>query len=159
MAAPATTTRATPSGRYLPDGFSTKIAFSRDSDFSIWETSVPAPGLDGGDAIDTTSMHNTTFRTMRSRKLYTLSELSVTGFFDPNFYNDAINNLLNQEGSVTISFPDGSTLDFFGYLRSMEVNDLVEGEVPSCTITIQPTNFDVANNVEANPVLTEVAGT
>ena len=104
MAAPATTASSTPAGIHLSDGYSTKIAFERDPDVSFWEKTVAPPGLDGGDPIETTTMHNATFRTMRPRALYTLSEMTTTVAYDPNVYNNITDNLLNQEGSITIHF-------------------------------------------------------
>jgi hypothetical protein len=159
MAAPSSTTRATPAGIKLDDGYSTKIAFARDSNVSFWEKTLSPPGLDGGDPIDTTTMHNADWRTMSARQLATLSEFTCTAAYDPNVYNDIINNLLNQEGSITVHFPDGSKLDFFGYLRSFQPQDVAEGAQPEAQITIVPTNYDPTNNVEASPVLTQVAGT
>lgn len=55
----AHTTRSAPGGTKLGDGFSTKIAFAADADVSLWEKTVTPPGVDGGDAVDTSTMHNT----------------------------------------------------------------------------------------------------
>ncbi len=159
MAAPATTARTDPAGIRLDDGFSSVIAFERDVDVSFWEKTTQPPGYDGGDAIETTTMHNTLWRTMSSRVLITLTEASCLVAYDPDVYNNILNNLINAEGSITIHFPDGSTLDFFGYLRTFEASDLEEGAQPEATVTIQPTNYDSVNSVEAAPVLTSVAGT
>lgn len=160
MAAPVTTVRTSPpAGRLLEDGYQTLIAFERDPDVSFWEKAVAAPGMEGGDAIDTTTQHNTTWRTMASRALITLTEFTVTAAYDPDVYNNIIDNLINQSGSITINFPDGSTLDFYGFLKTFEPQDLVEGTQPEAVITITPTNYDPVNDVEASPVLTSVAGT
>lgn len=158
MAAPATTARATPDGRYLKDGYQTLIAPAADPDVAFWEKTVTPPGMDGGDAIDNTTMHNETWRTMRSRALVTLTDMTLTVAYDPDIYDEAL-ALLNVETSWTVHFPDGSTLDFYGFLRLFEPQDMSEGEQPEANITISPTNFDVTNNVEAGPVMTEVAGT
>lgn len=159
MTAPVTTARVAPTGLYLIDGHSTKIAFARDSDISFWEKSPQPPGMDGGDPIDVTTMHNTTWRTMRPRSLTTLTELSITAAYDPVCYTDILNNLLNQEGSITVTFSDGSTLDFFGYLKTFEPNEVEEGEQPEASITIQPTNWDPVAGSEEAPVMTSVTGT
>ena len=76
MAAPAITARTTPAGIMLKDGYSTKIAFAADPDVSFWEKTVKPPGIDGGDGIEQTTMHNSAYRTMRSRSLKTLTEAS-----------------------------------------------------------------------------------
>lgn len=159
MAAPATTARVAPGGKWLENGHSTKIAFARDSDVSFWEKTVQPPGIDGGDAVETTTMHNTVWRTMAPRTLKTLTESSLTVAYDPNVYNNILNSLINQSGSITCHFPDGSTLDFFGYLKSFEPSENSEGEQPEADITIVPTNYDPVNDVESSPVLTSVAGT
>ena len=158
MAAPATTTRTTPTGKYLEDGFSTKIAFSRDPAIKFWEKTVTPPGIDGGDSIEQTTMHNTLWRTFAPRQLQTLTEMTTTAAYDPVVYTD-IQELINQEGSITVRFPDGSTLDFFGYLKMFQPNEVSEGEQPDAEVTIVPTNWDPINDVEAAPVLTSVAGT
>ena len=159
MATPATTSRSTPAGKILEDGHSTVIAFARDVDVSFWEKTTQPPGMEGGDPIDITTMHNSTWRTMAPRSLITLTPFTVTAGYDPNVYNNILNNLLNQSGSITVHFPDGSTLDFYGYLQTFEPQANAEGTHPECNITIVPTNYDPTNDVEEAPVLTEVAGT
>lgn len=158
MADPATTARVTPLGIPLKDGHSTKIAFEDDPDISFWEKTVSPPGIDGGDPIDFSSMHNLVYTTFTSRALVTLTECTTTVFYDPDMYDEAL-NLVNVEGSITIHFPDLSTLDFWGYMRSFIPDALEEGSPAEATIVIQPTNWDPVNNVEASPVMTEVAGT
>ncbi len=158
MAAPATTARVIPPGIKLLDGFSTVIAFAVDANINLWEIGVTPPGIDGGDAIEVTNMHNITWRTFEPRSLYTLSESSFTSFYDPEVYVSIL-LLVNVRGSVTTHFPDGSTLDYYGYLRVFEPQEIVEGDTPQANVTIQPTNWDPVNNVEAAPVMTEVAGT
>jgi hypothetical protein len=154
-----TTVRQTPAGIKLDDGFPTKIAFERDPDVSFWEKSVQPPGFDGGDPIDTTTMHNTSYRTMSSRRLKTMTEATLTVAYDPAVYTQINNNLINQEGSVTVRFPDGSTLDFFGYLQTFEPSEVTEGEQPEAEITIAVTNQDPVTGAETAPVITSVAGT
>ena len=158
MATPATTTRSTPLGIPMKDGFSTRIAFESDPDISFWEKTIQPPGVDGGDAIDTTTMHNVDYRTFRSRALTTLTEMTLTVAYYPDVY-DEIQNIINEENDITVHFPDGSTLDFFGFLRLFEPQDHEEGSQPEASVTIQPTNWDPANNVEAGFVMTEIAGT
>ncbi len=158
MAAPATTSRSTPLGIPLKDGYSTKIAFAIDPDISFWEKTVTPPGMDGGDEIEFTTMHNSTYRTFQPRALVTLTECSVTCLYDPDAY-DEILNMMNVPNSITVHFPDASTLDFFGYLKTFELGDNEEGSPPEATLTVVPTNWDPVNNVEASPVMTEVEGT
>lgn len=157
-AAPSATVRVAPSGIKLKDGFSTKVTFATDTNLEIWEKTVKPPGIDGGDAIDQTTMHNTTWRTMAARQLKTLTEASSKFAYDPSCYTAFI-ALINVETTITKTFPDGSTLAFYGFLKMVEFDDLAEGTQPEGTMTIVPTNFDPTNKVEAGPTITSVAGT
>ncbi len=158
MTAPSTTARGTPAGIKLDDGFSTKITFNRNPTVSFWEKTVKPPGLDGGDPVETTTMHNLVYRTKSPRSLKTMTESTTMVAYDPNVYPQIV-ELINKEGSITVRFPDGSTLDFYGYLQKFEPSDLKEGEQPEATVTIQTTNQDPITGVETPPVLTSVAGT
>lgn len=159
MAAPATTAPGALSGRFLIDGYQTRIAFSLAPTAGFWEKTIKPPALDGGEKIPQTTMRNSALRTFAPRSLYELSDFTSTGAYDPDMYN-VFRSLVNQKlGSVTITWPDGSTLDFYGFLQKFEPADLAEGTQPEATITVVVTNFDKANNVEAAPVFTSVSGT
>lgn len=153
-----TTARVAPLGIELEDGFPTTIAFAADPDIAFWEKTVTPPGVDGGDAIEQTTMHNDLWRTFAARSLVTLTEMSLTAAWDPALY-DSILNLVNVEGSITVHFSNGDTLDFFGYLRVFEPQEMSEGEQPEAQITIQPTNRDPVTHAETAPNWTGTAGT
>lgn len=101
MAAPPTTARSTPAGLFLEDGHQTFIAFARLPTFSVWEKVVKSPMLDGGEAINVTTMHNATVRTFAARRLYTLGPSTMRVAYDPNAYDQARETLLNQPGGIT----------------------------------------------------------
>lgn len=160
MASPSTTARQTPVGIAYSDPYPTTIALSVDPDISFFEKSVTPPSIDGGDPVNTTTMHNTLWKTRRARTLIDLTEFTLVASYDERAFSQIWAIVNNDNGSVTIHFPDGATLDFWGYLRVFAPSENAEGgDQPSATITITPTNYDVANQVEAGPVLTEVAGT
>lgn len=158
MAAPVATVRQTPAGIKLKDGFRSLITFALDPDISFWEKTVTPPGIDGGDSIEQTTMHNVDWRTMAPRSLKTLTDSSTKVAYDPALYTQIL-SLINAETTVTVRFADGSTLAYYGYLKSFEPDEMSEGTQPEATINIVPTNFDPVNKVEAAPVLTSVAGT
>lgn len=158
MAAPAAGSRLTPVGIKLDDGFSTKIAFAADSDISFWEKTVQPPGMDGGAAVETTTMFNAVWRTMHPRSLRTMTESSLKAAYDPDLYNQIV-SIINKKTTVTVHFPDGSTLAFYGYLAKFAPDALEEGKQAEATITIQPTNQDPTTGAEEAPVLVSVAGT
>jgi len=134
-----TTARTTPTGNILEDGYQSLIAFAEDADVDLWERSVQPPGIDGGDTIDITTMHNAAWRTSSPRALLSLTPISITVGYDPKVY-DQIIALINVNGWITIHFPDGSTLDFIGFLKSFAPNELAEGSMPEASCEIVPTN-------------------
>jgi len=156
MAAPAPAVRVTPPGIAMKDGYQSLVTFEDHEDIEFWEKIVQAPGIDGGDPIDTTTMHNTRWRVFRSRALFTLTEFDLTVAYDPVLY-DSILLLCNLETTVTILFSNNDTLAFYGYLVRFDGDDMSEGEQPEGTITVQPTNWDPVNGVEEDPVLTQAA--
>lgn len=159
MAAPSTTALQTPAGIMLHDGFRARIAFNRDPDASLWVKTIKMPDIDGGDAIDFNTMHNTLYRMFRERSLITITDITGTCAYDPNVWNNIITNLVNQNGAITIHLDDGSTLDVWGFLRTFSPQEFVEGTFPTANFAITVSNFDPQNRVEAGPVLTSVAGT
>ncbi len=158
MAAPTPTVRGTPAGIKLKDGFSSKVTLGALPTASFWEKKIKPPGLDGGEPIQQTTMHNVTYRTTAPRQLKTLTPQTFTAAYDPNFYNQLLSRV-NVEDTITHQFGDGSTLAYYGFLKSIVPNDVEEGAQPEAQIEIVPTNWDYINHVEAAPVLTSVSGT
>ncbi len=155
---PTATARQTPLGIKIDDGHQTLVTFASDPDISLWEKSVTPPGEDGGDPIETTTMHNVTWRQMAARALRTLTPMTFTAAYDPIIY-DSVAAIINLETTITVTFPDGSTLAFYGYLQKFEPGELVEGTQPEVTVTVVPTNSDPVDRTEQAPVLVEVSGT
>jgi len=158
MGVPAATTRVTPVGTKLDDGYQTLIAFAADPDVSFWEKTVQPPGLDGGDPIPTTTMHNSTYRTKAARSLIDTTDSSVVVAYDPVVY-DQIIALLNVEGAITINFSNSDTLSFFGFLQTFEPQEVEEGAQPEANITIAVTNVDPSDGSEAAPNYVTATGT
>lgn len=158
MAAPTPTTRGTPAGIKLKDGFSTKITFARNTTISLWEKAVKPPGVDGGDSIDQTTMHNTAWETMAPGTLKKLTQSTFTAAYDPNVYNQIVSHI-NIEDTITVTHPDGSTTAFYGYLKSFEPTENRIRAQPEAQCVIVPTNFDPSAKVEAGPATASVSGT
>lgn len=158
MAAPTPTARSTPTNFPLKDGYSSKVTLASNPTINFWEKGVQSPGIDGGEPIEQTTMFNTTWRTMRPRSLKTLTPHTITAAFDPAVLNDA-NAAINREDTITVTFSDGATIAFYGFLQKIDIQEMTEGAQPQCTVTIVPTNFDPTAHTEQGPVVAAVAGT
>lgn len=138
----------------LDDGFKTLISFSSGTSgvtFTFYEKEITPPGVEGGGANDTTTMRNIRFRTMKPKQLVTLSPMTAIGAYDPRVLEE-IMAMIQVNQVITITYPDDSTESFWGWLDSFIPGNIVEGEQPTATITIIPSNQD-NNDVEKPPVV------
>jgi hypothetical protein len=158
VAAPVPTARQDPAGIKMDNGYRTLVTFASRPTAEFWEISVTPPGISGGDEIDTTTMHNDTYRTKSPRTLKELTPFTMTAQWDPILYT-AMLALINVETTVTVRFPDTSTLAFYGFLKSFTPGEFVEGEPPTVDLEVVPTNQDPTSGDEEAPVLTNVPGT
>lgn len=160
MAAPsAASSRPTPGGRFLTEGHSTVVVFSRKPSIGLWIKQPKPPGVDGGEKIKITSMHNLLYHTAAPQALIMITDGTFTASYDPQALADIITTLINAPGTITIFFPDNSTFAAYGYLQKFEPNQIQQGQQPEGQATVCITNWDVSNWVEAGPVITQVAGT
>ena len=134
----------------IDDGFPTTIAFAEAPTVKFYEKEVTPPGMEGGGANDITTMQNTAWRTRAPKGLKTLSDCTLVAAYDPEVYNDIV-AMMNVNQLITITFPDDSTLAFYGWLDVFKPNRIVEGEQPTAEVTIIPSNVDGDGN-ETAPV-------
>jgi hypothetical protein len=161
MAAPANTVWQPPTGARLRDGFRMLITFALNPTVALWvdiDGGIKPPGVDGGAKVATSTMLNTTYRTFASRSLKELTDATVVWNYDTKAL-DQILALVNNEGSISLWYPDDTSLDFWGFLQNWEPDPIVEGEMPSSSATITCTNTDPSDGSEAGWVLTEGTGT
>lgn len=157
MAAPSATTRQTPTGYKMPEGYSAKITFASAPALQLWERDVKPPGLDGGEPIDTTTQHNNEWITMAFRSLKKLDMQNVVCAYDIDAW-ETIRGLVNRDDTITIRYPNGATLAFYGGCYKADFAELKIGEFPLVTLSIAATNED-SDGVEQSPVFTPAAGT
>lgn len=166
--APSATSRPDPGGIMLENGYRTLITNSADPDLSIWEIEVGSAGIDGGEPIDTTNQHRDTYRTRAPRALISYEPYEVKFAYEAGVQKSQIEALINKRRTgagandgvvITETMPDGTTLAYYGYFQKVMFDPKVEGEMPTGTLTVVPTNWDPANRVEAGPTLVEVEGT
>lgn len=128
------------------DGFSTTISFSAGGsgiEVFMEEKTVAPPGISGGGANDVTTMRNTAWRTNAPKQLKTLTNSTITVAWDPAIYDEILAILIVNQ-LLTITFPDGATVDFWGWLDEFTPGDQEEGEQPTADIVIIPSNRNEA---------------
>lgn len=159
MAAPTVLDMDTrsPAGIPLQDGYQTLIGLTLDPTIKLWEKTVTPPGVDGGDAVDFTTMHNTLWRTKAPRNLQEMTDISCTCNYDPDVYTNLL-TAVNRADTITVLFPDGSKVAVYGYLQKFEPSDISEGDPPEASCTFVVTNWDPSADTEAGPTVEEVAG-
>lgn len=135
----------------MEDGFKTLIDFGQ-STTTFKEKSVTPPPLQGGGANDVTTMRNTRYRTKAPKKLLDVGEVQCNGEYDPACYSEYV-SLMQVNQLITLSFPDDSTVAFWGWLDSFAPGASSEGGQPEATITIIVSNRDAAGD-EIGPVYT-----
>lgn len=161
MATPSPVVRLAPNGIHLRDGCPTFITFQNDPDIPVWEKVVSPPGVDGGDPIQQATMHNDVWNPQAPRCRKQLTDVTMTVAYDPVAYTSII-AMVNVVQGITVTFPDGSTLAFWGFLRIFEPTDHTEGEQPEAEMTITPAMYDPTfgnNFVEAGIALAPTPGT
>lgn len=133
----------------LDDGHSTIITFSEAPTIKLYEKEVTPPGMTAGGPIDTTTMRNERWRTFTPRSLLSMTPISATVAY-ATIAIPTLFDLIGVLQQITITWPDGSTVTIWGWLEEFTPGSNVEGEQPTATITVQPSNTDT-DGVETAP--------
>lgn len=139
----------------MDDGFATFITLENIPTVHMYEKEITPPGISSGGPIDVTTMRNSTWRTFSPRQLKTLTPVSAT----VAYATDAIDQLFAQVGvnqQITVHYPDGSHLVFWGWMEEFAPSAFTEGEQPTATLTVQPSNHN-NNGSEVAPDYTAPA--
>jgi len=104
--------------------------------------------MDGGDPIPTTTHSNTTYRTKSPRSLVEITDGAFTAAYDPDSVSTVL-AAINDNGLMTLTFPDDTTMTFYGYIKSFKPNAFVEGEPATAECEIVVTNDNAG--VETGP--------
>lgn len=157
MAAPAPTARVTPGdlSGIFGNGFSSKITFALDPDIEFLEISVTPQGFNMPDDVDATTMFNVNRMTKDPAALYETTDAQAVVAYSKET-EAQVRAILGSFTTITIKFPDGSTLADFGWLRSFVPGELTINGRPTATITIGFAGKDDAG-AEQDPVKTDPA--
>jgi len=147
----------TPAGTMLTNGYASFFEIDSFTTLGFWEKEVTPFGLEGGDKIDVTTMHNHYVRTYAAQALYEAADGEITAAYDPAVLSSLSGSAgaINTNKAITIHFPDTSTWDTYGYIQTFSPSSLSNGEQPEASITIVFTNLtDAATPAEYEPVYT-----
>lgn len=154
MATPEITARTTPSGYKLPEGFKITIAFSLKPALNIWEVEGAPAGVEVAE-INTTTQHNVRWVSKNPSALIASDDIVGTAGYDPDVMDDLIGMIgqtVTGNGAtascVTIHMPDGTTHNYFAFLKSFKFGALRVGQFPTGSYAICVTNFDPIARVE-----------
>lgn len=127
----------------LNDGFSTTITLDGGTVLKVKEL-TPPPVVAGGE-IDVSTMENATWRTRHPKSLKTLSPMTFVAAYEAIAYSTLVAQVgVNQD--IVVTFPDNSTLTFWGWVDEFTPNRHTEGEQPTAEVTIIPSNLDANKN-------------
>ena len=126
----------------LIDGFVTSLTFGGCT-LTICAKSITPPEMDSGGSIDITPMvTGRKYRIKSPKYLINLNSMNVTAAYDPVVYSQGMVISSRAVGSnqlFVLTFPDGSTLEFWGAVEKMTFGENKEGEQPTVTLMITPT--------------------
>jgi hypothetical protein len=134
------------------DGYQTLLTFALNGAVEFWEKTVTPPGFDGGGPVSTTTMRNTLLRTKSPKFLYEMTQISASVAWSGGAIDD-VKAMINKNQLITVTFPDGSTLAFYGWLDKFNPGEHTEGEQPEAEVIIECSNQD-ENGVETEAVYT-----
>lgn len=137
---------------FLTDGHPTLIGFELAPSIKFKPKTVKPPGWDGGGPNNTTTMLNNSLETQQPKKLKKMTNSTASCAYDPQVLDD-IRNIVNVLQLITVTFPDGSTWAFYGWLDKFEPGVHRGGEQPTADVTIESACQN-ASYVETNPVYT-----
>ena len=116
------------------------------------EISVTPAGLEGGGAIEQTTLRNVAYRTQSPKSLKNGTSVKVTVVYDGATaigYWMGTPISINNGTVVNVKWPDGAYMSFVGHIDSFTPNALVEGERPTAELEIIILNADSAGTESA----------
>lgn len=150
---PAATNLRVPAGRFLELGKQILVTIKGDgtsyNTIGLWEVSVTPVALSGGDKVGIGNQYNVKYETFVPQRLITVGDMQMTVQYDPDAY-DEISQAINDNTTITIHFPNGDRLAFYGYLKDFTPGEVSRTTNPTATVVISATMFDPVNFVEAD---------
>lgn len=133
---------------FEPSGTVVTITPDGGTDFVMEYITITPPGWDGGDAIDTTTLSNITYKTKMAAKLIDIGNMSFTAELDPTKIHAAP---INSPATIEVDIPEVGVWTFRGHLKSITPNELTVGERATCSGEIIITNTLADGATESAP--------
>lgn len=144
----------------LADGFSatTPTTLSLGDSGFVCEIEVTPPALDGGDMIPQDCMRSGVIGIALPRSRMRFMPITAVVSWDPQVYGVNLGVVaggqlvtINRNQLLTLTFPNGRRLNFYGAVTKFEPGVLKEGERPTATMTVGFTNINPANGLVYAP--------
>jgi hypothetical protein len=150
---PAVTNLRVPAGRFLEIGKQILVTIKGDgtsyNTIGLWEVSVTPVALSGGDKVGIGNQYNSRYETFVPQRLITVGDMQLTVQYDPDAY-DEISQAINDNTTITIHFPNGDRLAFYGFLKDFTPGEVSRTANPTATAVISATMWDPVNFVESD---------
>ncbi len=120
------------------DGHSTKIDLGGQT---LQEITISPPSIGSGGEIEVSSMDNDNWRSKAPKKLHECGEVSFSALYDPAEIGTYLAGV-GVNKLIKITFANGDTLKFYGWVDSFSPSEISEGEAPTVDLTIIVSNQD-----------------
>lgn len=111
--------------------------------------SLTPPALDGRGSIDQTNMESEITTQKSAKSLIDVGNFNITIAYDSKNYDFTdVNSFafwLNINGLMTLTFPDGTSVNFWGYINAFRPGENSEGNRPTAVLEIIVTNENNAD--------------
>ncbi len=115
----------------LPNGWTSASLTTAAIDFGV--TSLTLPNFTGGEAPDTTTNKNVTFRSKGKRQFIDIEDLTLTCAFLADDYN-TLPTILNTEDTLTVTDVEGSTYVFDVNIMTYTAGEMTEEGFPTADV-------------------------
>lgn len=115
----------------LPNGWTSASLTTATIAFGV--TGLTLPTFNGGDAPDTTTNANVTFRSKGSRKFIDIEDLTLTCAFDVDDFA-VLHTLINSEDTLTVTDSADSTYVFDVRVMSYSAGEKTEDGFPTADV-------------------------
>lgn len=139
----------------LDDGFSTIFTLENAPTIKLYERDVTPPSLGNGGPIETTTMRNIAWRTSAPKQLKTAGQITAICAYATSVI-PVLQEQLGINQRITVTFPDGATMMFWGWMDAFTPAQMAEGTQPTANVVFHPSNRDT-DGAEVAPLYTPPA--